>query len=340
MAHRKVLVAANSPLFSRSLARMIAQGEYEVMQSGDAAEVVSLVTQGEVDFCFMQDMLAGASGLECCAELARHPLAREVPVILFSRKPEVGNEALEKGASDFLRVPCLAEDVLDLLGRWSKIAQQPQPAAVPSPAPENETVSGPQVLLVDDSKLIHTYMEKVFSETSYRLLQAYDGIAGLDMACQYVPDLIISDIDMPNMNGFDMCKKVKETAETEHIPILILSARGSGVDIERGFDVSANDYLTKPVEENELLSRVEMALVKEGEDKREKILVVEDSRLHRNLVVQSLEQQGFEIAAAEDGQIGLNKAIEWLPDLVITDSEMPVMNGRDLTREIKKRDEL
>ena len=91
---------------------------------------------------------------------------------------------------------------------------------------------------------------------------------------------------------------------------------------------------------NELLSRIEMMLDSTLTSQREKILVVEESSVQRALITQSLAQQGFEIISGKDGEEGLELAIENLPDLVITDSEMPLMNGRDLTRALRQRDEL
>ena len=86
---------------------------------------------------------------------------------------------------------------------------------------------------------------------------------------------------------------------TRDIPIRILSARRSGLDIDRSFDAGANDFLTKPVADNELITRIEMTLG--GTSQREKILVVEDSGLQQALIVQSLAQQGFEIIPGADG---------------------------------------
>jgi len=92
------------------------------------------------------------------------------------------------------------------------------------------------------------------------LLSAYNGGEGFRLALEHAPDLLISDIDMPVMNGYEMCQRIKESESTRGIPILILSARGAGVDIDRGFDAGANDFLTKTVADNELLSRIEMTL--------------------------------------------------------------------------------
>jgi DNA-binding response OmpR family regulator len=211
-------------------------------------------------------------------------------------------------------------------------------------ATEDEAKLGEKttVLLIDDSKLIHATIGKVLEENGVETIHAMDGLEGLQQLSERIPDLIICDIDMPNMNGFEFCAKAKESAVTQEVPIIILSARGSGIDIDKGFDVGANDFLTKPVHAEELISRIDQMVVKNAadQDKRETILVVDDSLLIRNMMKQGLSQQGFEIILGEDGKEGLQLAINHHPDLVITDFEMPQMNGRELTRELREREDL
>ena len=198
----------------------------------------------------------------------------------------------------------------------------------------------PLILLVDDSRLIHRVIGDILKDDGFRVVDALDGVEGFDKAQEFMPDLIISDIDMPNCNGYEMCRKIKETEKTQNIPIVMLSARGGGIDIDKGFDVGVNDFLTKPVEANELVSRIRLILGSDEQQTREKILVVEDLTVQRNFISQGLSQQGFDVVTAADGQEGLEVAIEQEPALVITDLDMPIMNGRDLCREIRKNEVL
>ena len=114
------------------------------------------------------------------------------------------------------------------------------------------------------------FVGNALRESPYHLLSAYDGGEGFRLALEHAPDLLISDIDMPVMNGYEMCQRIKETESTRGIPVLILSARGAGVDIDHGFDAGANDFLTKTVADNELLSRIEMTLDSALASQREK----------------------------------------------------------------------
>jgi DNA-binding response OmpR family regulator len=322
---------------------MISQDGHKIILASNGAEIMSYLDRKDVDLCFLQDELLDESGLDFCRAYATGAAVEPIPIVIFSRQAELEPEALAKGAADFLKMPCQSQEALGLVENWGNMICAPSNGEAPATKADpngNSADDRPLILLVDDSKIIHTFVGNALRESAYRLISAYDGEEGYRTAIERMPDLIISDIDMPHMNGYEMCHQIKENESTRQIPILILSARGSGVDIDRDFDAGANDFLTKPVADNELLSRIEMTLDGTFANQREKILVVEDSGVQRALIVQNLAQQGFEIISGENGEEGLALAISSSPDLVITDSEMPLMNGRDLTRALRKHTEL
>lgn len=364
----RVLIASNGPLFARSLSRMIGRQQYDIVCTSRGSEARSLLSGGQVDLCFLQDSLPDQNGLDICEEVSRTHDDKPVPIIIFSSNDAVKSTALSKGAAGFLKVPCRADEVSDIAARWSRSIRDAESGSradrtssgardVSKPKDEEaaadamaagdsaaagEIENSPLILLVDDSRFIHKSVGVFLRENGYQVLDVYNGVEGVKLAKERSPNLIISDIDMPEMDGYDMCKVIKEDEVTRHIPILILSSREEGIDVDRGFDAGANDFLTKPVSENELLSRLDLMLstTSGAARAREKILVVEDSALQRNVIGQGLLQQGFQVISAVNGQEGLELAIEYAPDLIVTDSEMPVMNGRDMTRALKKLEEL
>lgn len=348
----RLLVAARSPIHGRTLARMAEGLGWEVDRVDGCGDVATRA--GEIDLALVQDEVWDRGG---CPQAVVEATGAVLPLLVFSSDAAAEAWALERGASDFLKVPCRPVDLERLVAPWVEMSRAGPAPAVPAvsrpptaltpeePAPEvrAEVSSGETtILLVDDSMVIHAYVEAALKPHGFRVLHAHDGQEGFEVASAEHPDLVLSDIDMPVLNGFEMCGKLREQAATADLPILILSARGAGVDIDRGFDVGANDFLTKPVSENELISRIELMVGRTGESTRprERVLVVEDSSLQRSVIAQAIQQQGFEVLTAEDGKQGLERALEHLPDLVITDSEMPEMNGRDLTRELKQREHL
>lgn len=113
----------------------------------------------------------------------------------------------------------------------------------------------PIILIVDDNPDIRKYVVDNLSK-EYRILVAKDGKEGLDIAISQVPDLIVSDVMMPQMNGIDLCSKIKTNELTSHIPVILLTVRASDDSKVEGLEIGADDYITKPFEIRELKARI------------------------------------------------------------------------------------
>ncbi|WP_018474954.1 hybrid sensor histidine kinase/response regulator transcription factor [Echinicola pacifica] len=111
------------------------------------------------------------------------------------------------------------------------------------------------LLIIDDNPQILNYLQSLL-EGDYDLIFAENGQIGLDKAIQFVPDLILSDIMMPEKNGIDLCGELKTKTATTHIPVILLSAKDSVDSITSGYAQGADDYLTKPFNGQILLSRI------------------------------------------------------------------------------------
>ena len=120
---------------------------------------------------------------------------------------------------------------------------------------KEEADTRPVVLVVEDNDDIREYIATSFS-SNYRILTATNGKEGLEQAQKYIPDIIISDIMMPEMDGIELCKLVKEDIRTSHIPVILLTAKDSIQDKEEGYESGADSYLTKPFSAKLLNSRV------------------------------------------------------------------------------------
>ena len=110
------------------------------------------------------------------------------------------------------------------------------------------------VLIVEDEKNIVDILRFNLQREGYRTLEAYDGKDGLDKAVSENPDLILLDVMLPQMNGFDVCRALR--AQGSNVPVIILTAREEEADKVLGLEIGADDYITKPFSMRELIARV------------------------------------------------------------------------------------
>ncbi len=124
------------------------------------------------------------------------------------------------------------------------------------PAQKSTSASGkPLVLIVEDNRDVRFYIHDLLSKR-YAVREARDGYDGLQAAIKKTPDLIISDVMMPEMDGYELCQKLKTDERTSHIPVILLTARAAEADKLSGLEIGADDYIIKPFSAQELKVRV------------------------------------------------------------------------------------
>ena len=117
-----------------------------------------------------------------------------------------------------------------------------------------------KILVVDDEIYIVHILDFSLGMEGYEVVTALDGEQALEKVKSEKPDLIVLDIMMPKLDGYEVCKNIKSSATTQHIPVILLSAKGRNVDQKLGFDVGADDYITKPFSPRKLVERINQLL--------------------------------------------------------------------------------
>ncbi|GAB3708549.1 two-component regulator propeller domain-containing protein [Spirosoma flavus] len=141
-------------------------------------------------------------------------------------------------------------DVADYSGSVIEPLLQPQTGLHQLVAEDEDTL-----LVIDDNADIRAYVRSIF-ERDYRVLEAVDGQAGLELATSVLPNIVVCDLMMPRLDGFGFCKALKAQEATSHIPVVMLTAKATVNDRIEGFELGADDYLTKPFNRTELQARV------------------------------------------------------------------------------------
>lgn len=136
------------------------------------------------------------------------------------------------------------------------------------------------ILIIEDDENVRKNIGELLSEEGYNILSAANGKFGMMVAKESLPDLIISDIMMPEKNGYELLKELSSLKETGHIPFLFLSAKAELNDLRKGMELGADDYLFKPFKSSELLKAVETRLKKMSRLKA--VLTTKNSAGHSN----------------------------------------------------------
>ena len=120
------------------------------------------------------------------------------------------------------------------------------------------------VLAVDDVPLNLLLVEKMLSRYKFKVKKANSGSEALEMIKEELPSVVLLDLLMPNMDGYEVLARLRADSQTKDLPVIILTALNSDADIIRGFKAGANDFITKPIIMDKLVKRIEKQLEKRG----------------------------------------------------------------------------
>ncbi len=188
------------------------------------------------------------------------------------------------------------------------------------------------ILVIDDDPNLADLLRPTLSREGFVIQTAVNGALGLQLARQLHPAIIILDVLMPGMDGWAVLTALKADPALTDIPVIMLSMVE---DREMGLAVGASDYLTKPIDHNRLASVLRKYRTSHA---THSVLVVEDDLLTRQMLRRGLEKEGWHVAEAENGRVGLQRLNEALPDLILLDLMMAEMDGFDFVTELYKQE--
>lgn len=312
----KVMLLADDPVLPELLRRPLVPLGHSLTVVRSAAELRRRLPEESPGAVMLPRRLPDAELADLVAWMRGQADEVGIGTIVIGLEPRDRDRARDVHADGFLLVPFADREVLEVLGASTRAREL--------------------ILLADDSPLIHRHTVPILTEAGYEVVSAMDGAEALAVCRARPPDLLILDIEMPELDGYGVCGQVKNDPALGHVPVLICSSLGEAHDLERGFDAGADDYLVKPVVPEELLTRVKQLLSGTMPSSRERILVVDDSPALRHYVADCLARQGFAVTTAENGKVGLEKALELKPALIVSDYEMPEMTGFELVHALKR----
>ncbi|MBF0226109.1 MAG: response regulator [Desulfobacterales bacterium] len=184
-----------------------------------------------------------------------------------------------------------------------------------------------RILIIDDSDMMRKAIKKSIISENIDIVEANDGYKGYELVLKEKFDLVVTDIDMPQLNGFELCKQIKNNHATRSTPVVMLSSMDSDEEVEKGFQAGATAYILKQEAKDTLKESINEILSNHLLKKNKLIMLVDDSTLIRKLIKEALEEVGFRVVMAENGRQALSLINIQTPDVVISDIDMPIMTG-------------
>ncbi|MCB9288986.1 MAG: response regulator [Lewinellaceae bacterium] len=167
---------------------------------------------------------------------------------------------LKKGSEFIVSLPIRNQGPLE---EWKEETLETEPrdeaTAADITPPVSARGSSPLLLIIEDNQDVVYYLQSLLQE-EYRLLVAQNGAEGVELAIETVPDIIISDVMMPEKDGFEVCHELKQDEHTSHIPIILLTAKSDMASKKEGLQTGADAYLAKPFDREELFIRLQMLI--------------------------------------------------------------------------------
>ncbi len=260
LATARILSIDDSPTVLK-LIEMIGQAAgYEVHVANDGRRGVEMAAEIHPDVILVDFIMPEMNGLQVCKALHDNPETRDIPIILVSSKGEaVGDKFVATlGVRHYCTKPFKAEE---LLAKLSEIlGEQGGTAPEVEPEPEAATNGQPVVLTIDDSPTILRLVEMILTNAGFTVRTAAGGAKGIELARQLHPDVVLVDFIMPEVNGFQVSKTLREGADTRDIPIVLVSSKGEAVGEQFVQTLGIHHYLTKPFQPDQLVTEVRNAL--------------------------------------------------------------------------------
>lgn len=209
------------------------------------------------------------------------------------------------------------------------------------------------ILIVDDERMVCDLLRAVLSRYGHEVLMAFDGREGLKLFKKHHPSITLLDMDMPEMNGIEVLKKIR--ALDPKVPVIMLTGRGEVAQEYQARELGVTDFLRKGLSLDIVVRAMERVLQQPaqqsgpsvrsdqaagappGAQKAESILVVDDEPQITDLLRKYFSGRGYQVRVASDGQKALALVDQKSPDLIVLDVHMPGMNGIEIIKKLRAR---
>jgi len=326
----KILVIEDDSTAASLLLLQLEQEGYRCDWVSSAEKALNWLESELPDMITLDIMLPGMDGWQFLEHIKQNKRLNDIPVVIISMLDDEGR-AFSLGASRMLNKPVKKKELLHGIASLGL----------------NESGKNLTALVVDDDAKVLKLLERHLHAEGFIVLKAQGGQQGIDMAREYIPDLMLLDLMMPKVSGFDVVDAMKALPSTLNIPIIILTAK----DITAEDRQQLNGDIIRIMQKREMnhvhffneFRRVAEQLVMKKSplpEGKAYVLVADDNLQTARLLQAMLQTQGYEVACVGNGRNTLEMMASRIPDLVVLDMMMPELDGLGFLEEKEKIDTL
>jgi two-component system, cell cycle response regulator len=278
MEQKSILIVDDDLLNRKLLNACLAPGNYKTVMAQNGREALEKVKSDPPELVLLDVMMPGMSGYEVAEYLKKDPVTRDIPIILVTALDDMDSKVrgLESGADEFLNKPINNEELMARVESLLRMKQYrdeirwrngDEKALSKNPDESGKQIRDirlPTILLVEDDEMDAQLIQMQLYGQPYRIVRVKDGEEAVSIAQQEKIDLILLDILLPKMNGFDVAAALKSKSDTRDIQILALTCLSEMKNKIRGIKLGIDEYLIKPINIHELRARISSLIKKKA----------------------------------------------------------------------------
>jgi len=262
MADKKVLIIEDERVLGEILFTKLRREGYDAEWAQDGEAGLAAMRKSKPDLILLDIVMPKKDGYDVLEDMHKDESLKDIPVIVISNsgQPVEIERILKMGVKDYvIKAQFSPEEVLTKMANYLTPSKHENIPGVTS------AKNNIQILVVEDDQFLSSLATGQLAKEGYKVSSAFDGEWGLKSVQEKKPDLVLLDIIMPVMNGFEMLKRMKADPATKDIPVIIFSNLGQDSEIEEGKQLGADDFLVKAkFTLREVMDKIEALLKKKG----------------------------------------------------------------------------